>query len=660
MSLLDCCFRVTRLSLQELPVKLSRHIYVIIAIFILPLAGLSTYFVLNGVNKDIDFAALEKVGNEYQRPLEKLLDDLTQHQLLAQRMLTDKSVSPADVAAAGAKVGQDIDSVAAVDAKQGVELQFTPAALAKRHREKANVSQLRQDWQALSGAQEKLSVQESNTKHDDLIEITVIKMIAHAGDKSNLILDPDLDSYYLMDMTLNRLPVTQDRIRKSMSAAIEALSRKEFTTTDTRTFDSYSATFQEVDRDNILGDMNTAFEEDENFSGVSPTLQPSLKPKVEAYVAALDAYLAALQKAANDPGARDPKAILQAGAQAQRASFDLFDTAVRELDELLKLRIQDKRHERLVAILIALATLLVACIISYFVIQRLTQAVAGLVRQIQTSGTQVSSSSNEIASSTKQLEAAVTEQAASTNEVVATTKEISATSQSLVQTMSDVGKVAQETAGLAGAAQGDLDSMAATMRQLITSTGSISTKLAAISNKTNNIGKIVIAITKVADQTNLLSLNASIEAEKAGEHGLGFAVVAREIRRLADQTAVATLDIERMVKEMQSAVANGVMEMDKFTHDVGQGVDESSQIGTQLSKIMERVQELAPRFETVSEGMQAQSQGAQQITTAMIQLSEAARQTMDSLRQSNSAIVELNSAAHGLHSEVSRFKSSVE
>jgi methyl-accepting chemotaxis protein WspA len=202
--------------------------------------------------------------------------------------------------------------------------------------------------------------------------------------------------------------------------------------------------------------------------------------------------------------------------------------------------------------------------------------------------------------------------------------------------------------------------MEATMRQLTTATGSISTKLAAINDKTNNISKIVITITKVADQTNLLSLNASIEAEKAGEHGLGFAVVAREIRRLADQTAVATLDIERMVKEMQSAVTIGVMEMDKFTRDVGQGVEEISQIGGQLTKMMERVQALAPRFESVTDGMQAQAQGAQQISTAMIQLSDAARQTMDSLRQTNSAIQELNAAARGLHSEVSRFKTSTD
>lgn len=101
-------------------------------------------------------------------------------------------------------------------------------------------------------------------------------------------------------------------------------------------------------------------------------------------------------------------------------------------------------------------------------------------------------------------------------------------------------------------------------------------------------------ISKVADRTNLLSLNAPIEAEKAGEYGLGFAVVAREIRRLADQTAVATLDIEGMVRDMQSSVAAGVMEMDKFTKEVSDSVEKAQGISTQFVEIINKVQSLTP------------------------------------------------------------------
>ena len=132
--------------------------------------------------------------------------------------------------------------------------------------------------------------------------------------------------------------------------------------------------------------------------------------------------------------------------------------------------------------------------------------------------------------------------------------------------------------------------------------GSINAKLAVLNEKAGNINQVVTTITKVADQTNLLSLNAAIEAEKAGEYGRGFLVVATEIRRLADQTAVATYDIEQMVKEMQSAVSAGVMGMDKFSEEVRRGMQEVQQVGGQLSQIIQQVQALAPRFEAVNEG----------------------------------------------------------
>lgn len=287
---------------------------------------------------------------------------------------------------------------------------------------------------------------------------------------------------------------------------------------------------------------------------------------------------------------------------------------------------------------------------------QMTQKLNSLIRQVQHSGIQITSSTTEIAASGKQLEATVTEQVASTNEVVATAKEIAATSGELVKTMDQVGELAGQTAIAAGTGQQEIVRMENTMRQLANATASISAKLGVISEKANNINSVVTTITKVADQTNLLSLNAAIEAEKAGEYSTGFAVVAREIRRLADQTAIATLDIESMVKDMQSAVSTGVMEMDKFTTEVSRGVEDVRTISGQIGKIIERVQGLTPRFDAVTKGMEDQSEGAQQISDAMVQLSEASRQTAQSLRDTNRAIEQLNEAAQGLQREISFFK----
>ncbi|MER8457035.1 methyl-accepting chemotaxis protein [Mesorhizobium sp. M0115] len=279
-----------------------------------------------------------------------------------------------------------------------------------------------------------------------------------------------------------------------------------------------------------------------------------------------------------------------------------------------------------------------------------------LIGQVQKSSIQVNTSITEVAATSKEQQATANEIAATTTEIRATAKEISATSNELVRTMSEVSAVAEQTATLATGGQAGLARMEATMQHVMEAATAINSKLAILSEKAGNINQVVTTITKVADQTNLLSLNAAIEAEKAGQYGRGFAVVATEIRRLADQTAVSTYDIEQMVKEIQSAVAAGVMGMDKFSEEVRRGMQDVQQVGGQLYEIIQQVQGLVPRFEVANEGMQAQATGAAQISETLIQLSEAAQQTVESLQQSTLAIDELNQVSGGLRSSISRFK----
>ena len=279
-----------------------------------------------------------------------------------------------------------------------------------------------------------------------------------------------------------------------------------------------------------------------------------------------------------------------------------------------------------------------------------------LVAQAQRSAVQVTTSVTEIAATSKQQQATATETAATTTEISSTSMEIAATSRDLVRTMNEVSDATEHTSSLAGAGQLGLARMEDTMHQVMSAAELVNAKLGILNEKAGNINQVVTTIVKVADQTNLLSLNAAIEAEKAGEYGRGFAVVATEVRRLADQTAVATYDIEQMVREIQSAVSAGVMGMDKFSEEVRRGISEVAQVGEQLTQIIQQVQALAPRVQMVNEGMQAQAMGAEQINQALVQLGESTGQTVDSLRQAASAIDEMNQVANGLRSSVSRFK----
>ncbi len=288
--------------------------------------------------------------------------------------------------------------------------------------------------------------------------------------------------------------------------------------------------------------------------------------------------------------------------------------------------------------------------------QSMSRNLNSLLGQVQRSGNQVTSSSNEIATSSRHLEATVSEQAASTNQVSVSSKQISSTADALAETMNEVAAAASETAALAESGQAGLDGMETSMQGVLKGTASVSAKLEGIKENALSIGSIVSTITKVADQTNLLSLNAAIEAEKAGEYGVGFSVVAREIRRLADQTSVAVLDIEDMVKRMEASVSAGATEMERFSQEVGSAVYEINKIGKQLEGIMSGVRTLTPRFEAVNEGMEAQSQSAGQISETMEQLNMVTQNTLESLREFKLTAEYLNEAAMGLQNEVSRFK----
>lgn len=278
-----------------------------------------------------------------------------------------------------------------------------------------------------------------------------------------------------------------------------------------------------------------------------------------------------------------------------------------------------------------------------------------LIAEVRESGFQVAQSSSEIAASAVQQEATTSELAATSNQISASASEIAATSKELAHTMDDVYQVMHATTGAAERGQTGIDSMGRSIRAMVNAVDTISAKLETLNEKAGNINMVVSTITKVADQTNLLSLNAAIEAEKAGEYGKGFSVVATEIRRLADQTAVSTWDIEQMVKEIQSATSACVMVMEKVSGEIHQGADNVGQVSGQLTEIIDKVQVLLPEFESVKESIHAQSDGATQISDSIRQLNDSVQETAESLRKSNSAIGRLRDAVQVLNNGVARF-----
>ena len=285
----------------------------------------------------------------------------------------------------------------------------------------------------------------------------------------------------------------------------------------------------------------------------------------------------------------------------------------------------------------------------------MTHRLASLLFEVRNSGLQVSGSANQTAAAVRELEATVAEQASSTSSVAATSNQIFATVKDLAQTMGTVTEMAAEVTGLANSGVDSLGGINGAMDELQASTTHVAQILRTIREQSARITGVIGAITKIANRTNLLSLNAAIQAEKAGERAAGFSVVAVEIRRLADQTAVAALDIEESIQQMQGSVEAGVAGVEQYAGQARASTETIGKLTADLGRLLEYTQKLGPYFGEVNTGMQVQAEGAGHITAAMQELDEAARQTRDSLAGFRQVTESMREAVVGLDREVARF-----
>ena len=299
---------------------------------------------------------------------------------------------------------------------------------------------------------------------------------------------------------------------------------------------------------------------------------------------------------------------------------------------------------------VSLVLSIVGIVIMALLILRTATKVVGEVSEVTVG---ISNTANMMAGSSRQQESMTQNFGSSSVEIAAAVRQITVTGQELLRNMKKIAQASSESAQNASEGRVGVQAIGSTMENLSSATTNVAERLSMIFEKASSINTIIDTITKVSDQTNLLSVNAAIEAEKAGESGRGFLVVAREIRRLADQTASATLDIEKMVQQMQAAVSGGVMEMDRFSEQVRRGVTTVGDVGLRLTKVIDQVSGVESSFSEVTEGMQQQAQGADQIRQAMDGLSQSASRAQDATSEFSSASESLREAIFSLRKVIS-------
>jgi methyl-accepting chemotaxis protein len=279
-----------------------------------------------------------------------------------------------------------------------------------------------------------------------------------------------------------------------------------------------------------------------------------------------------------------------------------------------------------------------------------------LIGQMQEAMDNISKANSNISAATAEQAATVTEQAASVAETTTTVEEVRQTAEQSVERAQLVSEIASNTRKLA---EGGLDAMKRTeeaMLDLKDQVRHIAETILSLSEQTLQIGEIIATVNDIADQSNLLALNAAMEAARAGEAGRGFAVVAGEVRNLAEQSRQATAQVSSILSEIQKAANTAVMVTEKGTKSAEASVELAQSTGDSIRIIREHTQQAVTAAEQIVASARQQLAGMDQITRAMGNINQSATQTQKGMQQVDQAAQNLNDLAMQLTSIVQQFK----
>jgi methyl-accepting chemotaxis protein len=285
-----------------------------------------------------------------------------------------------------------------------------------------------------------------------------------------------------------------------------------------------------------------------------------------------------------------------------------------------------------------------------------TAAARDIMRKLAGHSEQLASATEEMSSGAGQSAETARVQSDQANQVATAMQEMSATVQE-ISSHSEKAASASQTAAQAARRGGQVaDETLSTMRSIAESTQAVASRITELGKSSEQIGKIIAVIDDIADQTNLLALNAAIEAARAGEQGRGFAVVADEVRKLAERTTKATKEIASMIESIQAETKNAVQAMEKGTREVQVGVDKTTASGAALGEIIKVSEQVGDMISQIATAAVEQSSASEQINANVSQISSSTHESSATAEQMAKACQDLSSLAFDLQVMVSNFK----
>jgi methyl-accepting chemotaxis protein len=285
-------------------------------------------------------------------------------------------------------------------------------------------------------------------------------------------------------------------------------------------------------------------------------------------------------------------------------------------------------------------------------VERLHEAIT----HVAESSNQVSSAAALLDSATEQMASGVEEAAMQVNSVATASEEMSKTSSEIAQNCVTAAKSSDDANRSATQGEKIIDETISVMNRISERVRETSDVIKSLGARSDQIGQIVGLINDVADQTNLLALNAAIEAARAGEHGRGFAVVADEVRKLAERTSHATREISETIRAMQTETKKAVSSMDEGVSEVSVGTTEAAKSGGALKDILTQIGKVTTEINQIAAASEEETATTNEIASSIQQISEVMQETARRIQENASASSQLAGLSGSLKELVSQFR----
>lgn len=599
--------------------------------FVIPIAILLSLLAAAS-NVNIDFSIKEINGNVYLRALRRIHEPLLQEKVLYQRNKVAGERNALDTTQAA--IDEGIRSLEAAEKSQGPAKGFTESAKL--------IADFKKSWDAVKGELAGMPLAQG-MKVLESLNNDYRNLYTHIGDKSNLILDPDLDTYYMMDAELLNVPRLADNLNK-LQLLVEQLMAKHQASEAEKIQVAVLANLVSGDLAAIRVDYDTAYRETLNFNK-NTELKDKIDPGLVASTQAIQAYLSFIDanvlKAARPSGSMSQSASL--GSNAHQKWFAMFDTLNPNDDATMQIRVDKLQAQRNFNFIWSIAVTLLVALVGAFVvlgiirnIRRLNEAAqkvtAGdlstevhltsqdelgnlsesfntMVGSIRQTTQEVESAANASEEERSRLQGIVEE---ITNEI----SNIKSSAEIVTDNARIVAETATEASGISSEGETAVQESIQGVERIKEQIESVAGKILELSGQTQAIGNIISTVDDIAKQSKFLAFNASIEASKVGEQGKGFAIVANEIKNLSEESKEATKKIGEILSEIQGLTNTSVMLAEDATKLADSGYQLSSTAGETINKLTFSIQNSAEAaIQITSSALEQQSSLEQLVYT---------------------------------------------